>query len=120
VNPYAQFKHAEPIANIAGSVLVFRGHFDLPRAFALAQINRAANLSAQGRFAEAVRMAQDAVATSPDYFPAHAALARALKANRQNEDARQEYQQALTLARTVNSEYHEREILQLEQERASH
>ncbi len=119
VNPYAQFKHAEPIANIAGSVLVFRGHFDLPMAFALARINRAANLSAQEHFAEAVRMAQNAVATSPAYFPAHAALARALKANRQNEDARQEYQQALTLARAVNPEYHEREILQLEQERAS-
>ena len=118
VNPYAQFRNAKPVAVVAGSVLVFQWHFDLPMAFALAQINRAAALSAQGQFAESVHVAQQATVASPDYFPAHAALARALKAAQRNDEARQEYERALILARSKSAALHERDILELERERS--
>jgi 4-amino-4-deoxy-L-arabinose transferase-like glycosyltransferase len=116
VNPYAQFRNAVPIDNIGGTVLVFRGAFDLPWAFASAQINRANTLSDEGHVVEAVHMAQNAVESAPDYFPSHAALAHTLKANHQPDDARKEYQLALSLAQRVHPEYQQREILQFEKE----
>jgi hypothetical protein len=116
LNPYARFGHLAPVANIAGTVLVFRGRFGLPLAFALAQINRARALSEEGHVAEAVDAARKAVGLAPDFFLSHAELARSLTAANRFEDARREYQSALSLAGSRDAEYNERDLAQLETE----
>ena len=115
-NPYVQFRYLAPIANIAGTVLVFRGRFALPLAFALSQINRAKALSEEGRVAEAVGAARKAVGLAPDFFLSHAELARSLTAANRFEDARREYQSALALAGGRHAEYNELDRVQLETE----
>jgi len=116
LNPYARFRYMEPVANIAGTVLVFRGRFDLPLAFALSQINRARALSKEGHVAEAVDAARKAVGLAPGFFLSHAELARSLTAANRFEDARREYQSALSLAGSRHAEYNEHDLVQLETE----
>lgn len=116
LNAYVQFRNLAPVANIAGTVLVFRGRFDLPLAFALSQISRARAFSEAGNVTEAVDAARKAVGSAPDFFPSHAELARSLTAAKRFEDARREYQSALSLAGSRHAEYNEREIVQLETE----
>lgn len=113
LNPYARFRYAAPIANIDGTVLVFRGRFDLPLAFALAQINRARALSGEGHVAEAVDAARKAVGLAPDFYLSHAELARSLAAANRIEDARREYQCALSLARRRDADYNQNELVRL-------
>ena len=105
-----------PVGNIAGTVLVFRGRFDVPLAFALSQINRARALSEKGRVAEALDAARNAVGLAPDFFLSHAELARSLTAANRFEDARREYECALSLARSRHAEYNELDRVQLEPE----
>ena len=116
LNPYARFKYTVPVGNIAGTVLVFRGRFALPLAFALSQINRAKALSEEGRVAEAVDAARKAVGLAPDFFLSHAELARSLTAANRFADARREYQSALSLARSNDGEYNDLDRVQLEME----
>jgi len=116
LNPYARFKYAAPVANIAGTVLVFRGRFDLPLAFAVSQINRARALSEEGHVAEAVDTARKAVGLAPDFFLSHAELARSLTAADRIEDARREYQYALSLAGSRHAEYNHPDVVQLQTE----
>lgn len=116
LNPYARFRHMAPVANIAGTVLVFRGRFDLTLAFALSHINRARKLSEKGQVAEAVDAARKAEGLAPDFFLSHAELARSLAAANRFEDARREYQSALSLAESRDAEYNEQDIVQLKTE----
>ena len=116
INPYAQFRETVPAANISGTVLVFHGRFDLTLAFALSRMNLARSLSGEGRGAEAVDVARKAVAVAPDIFPSHAELARALSAANRIEEARTEYQSAISLARSLHPEDNQRGLAQLEKE----
>ena len=116
LNPYAQFRNAAPVANIDGTVLVFRGRFHLPLAFALAQINRARAFSEEGHAAKAVDAAQEAVGLAPDFFLSHAELARSLVAANRIEDARSEYLSALSLAGSRHAEYNRFDLVQIETE----
>lgn len=116
LNPYARFRYMSPVANIAGTVLVFRGRFDLALAFAVSQINRARALSEEGQVAEAVDTARKAVGLAPDFFLSHAELARSLTAANRIQDARREYQSALSLAGSHHAEYNHYDLVQLETE----
>jgi len=116
LNPYARFRYAAPVANIDGTVLVFRGRFDLPLAFALAQITRARVLSEEGHAADAVDAARQAVGLAPDFFLSHAELARSLTAANRIADARREYQSAVFLAGSRHAEYNRYDLVQLETE----
>jgi hypothetical protein len=116
LNPYAQFRYAAPVANIDGTVLVFRGRFHLPLAFALAQINRARVFSEDGHAAEAVDAARKAVGLAPDFFLSHAELARSLMAANRLEDARREFLSALSLAGSHHAEYNQYDLVQIETE----
>jgi 4-amino-4-deoxy-L-arabinose transferase-like glycosyltransferase len=116
MNPYAPFRKAAPTGGIGGSVLVFHGRFDLPLAFALSRMNLARSLSEQGRGAEAVDAARKAVAVAPDVFPPHAELARALCAANRKEEARVEYESAISLARSFYAAASQRGLAQLQKE----
>jgi dolichyl-phosphate-mannose-protein mannosyltransferase/tetratricopeptide repeat protein len=115
-NPYSQFRNMVPADSFAGTVLVFHGRFDLPLVFAMAQINRAATLSEEGRFDEAVEKARAAAAVAPDVYSVHAQLARTLAAANRIAEARTEYQSAISLARAIHGEYNERDLAQFEKE----
>ena len=116
LNPYARFRYLAPVANIDGTVLVFRGRFDLPLAFAISQINRARALSEEGQVAEAIDAARKAVGLAPDFFLSHAELARSLTAANRIQDARREYESALSLAGSHHPEYNQYDLVQLETE----
>jgi tetratricopeptide (TPR) repeat protein len=116
LSPYSQFRNAVPLEILSGTVLVFRGRFELPLAFAVAEINQARALSERGHIVEAVNAARKAVAAAPDLFTAHAELARSLKGANQIEEARKEYQSAMFLIGKIRSEYTQRAVVQLETE----
>ncbi len=116
LSPYAQFRNIVPSQRIGGSVMVFQGQFELPRAFALSQINRAAILIQQGQFAESIIVARKAVTAAPETFSTHAALARALAAAHRDKESQTEFQSAILLAETIDAEYHPRALEQLQRE----
>jgi hypothetical protein len=116
LDAYAQFRKLVPEGMIGDTILVFRGRFNLPLAFALSQINRSETLSGEGYGAEAVDVARKAVALAPGALLPHAELARALAAANRIAEAQAEYQSAILIARKIDPEYHERDLAQLEKE----
>jgi 4-amino-4-deoxy-L-arabinose transferase-like glycosyltransferase len=116
LSPYAQLRNLVPSQSIGGSVLVFRGQFELPMAFALSRINRAAILIHQGQCAEAIIAAREAVTAAPEIFSTHAALARAFAAAHRDNEAQTEYQTAILLAESVDPEYHPGALEELRRE----
>jgi 4-amino-4-deoxy-L-arabinose transferase-like glycosyltransferase len=105
LNPYEQFLEAHPIANLGGSMLVFRGRFDLATASAWSHIDKAWDLSAGVPPEAAIAEARAAIALAPRLVAAHYTLGYLLSQAKQPTEARQEYQTALTLARTVYPDY---------------
>jgi hypothetical protein len=103
-NPYAQFASIQPKANIAGSVLVFEGSFDLTLASAISHINRAQQLADSNRTEEALVEAQTAVALAPNNPSIRFTLGQILAQAQHAEEARSAYQTALSLAQAVHPE----------------
>ena len=91
LNPYAQFVGMSPVANINGSVLVFRGRFDLPLVAATNHSKVALILADSGDFAQAVTEAQIAAALAADNALIRATLARILVRAQRPAEARAEY-----------------------------
>ena len=96
-NPYQQFQHLEPVANIQGGVLVYDGEFHLALASALGHIQRSSRLLEQKKTAEAVAEAQTAVAIAPDAVQAQLALGDALATQADKEGASAAYRRALSV-----------------------
>ncbi len=105
LNPYEQFKQLRPTAVIAYGVFVFDGHFEIPLAAALGHNQKAGNLLEAKRLSEALSEAQQAVALAPDAVRTNATLGDVLTALGRSDEARQSYQKALTLAKTVEPEF---------------
>jgi len=97
-NPYRQFQHLEPVANIQDGVLVYEGEFHVPLASALGHIQRSSALLEQKKAAEAVTEAQTAVALAPDAVQAHMALGDALAILADKDGASAAYRKALNAA----------------------
>jgi thioredoxin-like negative regulator of GroEL len=101
LNPYAQFVGKSPVANINGSVLVFRGRFYLPLVAAANHSKAALILADSGDLAQAVTEAQTAAALAANNALIRATLARILVRAQHPAEARAEYETALSLAQTV-------------------
>jgi len=101
LNPYAQFVGKSPVANINGSVLVFRGRFYLPLVAATNHSKAALILADNGDLAQAVTEAQTAAALAANNALIRATLARILVRAQHPAEARAEYETALSLAQTV-------------------
>jgi hypothetical protein len=99
VNPYGQFQELQPVAVIAGSVLVFKGNFDLPLAAAQSHANLAATLLYQHKFPEALAETQTAVALAPDSPEMQTNLCRLLLMMGRKAETAQPCQNAKDLAR---------------------
>lgn len=102
---YAQFVNMRPEAMLGGSMLVFRGRFEIRVAAALNRAARAAQFSHQKRFEEAVRTAREAVAMAPEDPRPHVILGATLARAAQHAEARRELDTALRLAQADANAY---------------
>ncbi len=105
VNPYEQFKHIQPTDVIQDAIFVFNGHFEIPFAAALEDSQKAENLLAAGRLDEALAEAQQAVSLAPDAVKPNATLGDVLTKLNRPAEARQAYEKALSLAKTIEPEF---------------
>jgi Dolichyl-phosphate-mannose-protein mannosyltransferase len=105
LNPYEQFKHLPARDVIDYGVFVFEGRFEIPLAAAISRSQKARDLLAAQQLPEALTEAQQAVSLAPDSVRANAVLGDVLSAMQRPEEARQAYQKAVTLARTIAPEF---------------
>jgi tetratricopeptide (TPR) repeat protein len=114
LNPYEQFKRLRPTAVIGRGVFVFDGHFELPLASALSRVQKAQNLLAEGQVEQALTEAQSATALAPEAVQTRMTLGDALAASGRGEEARAEYEKALSLAKTIEPEFQVRSVPDIE------
>jgi hypothetical protein len=105
LNPYEEFRHIEPTAAIDYGVLVFEGHFEIPKAAALSHVQNAKEYLAAKQLPEALNESQQAVGVAPESVGAQAVLGDVLAAMQHPEEAKQAYQKALMLAKTIAPEF---------------
>jgi len=82
-------------------VFVYRGRFDMHQAAALSRTAIATQSLWRGGAATALPLAQEATALDPSSIMAHQVLGSALAGVGRRDEARQEWQQSLALARTT-------------------
>jgi tetratricopeptide (TPR) repeat protein len=90
---------------IGGSILVFKGRFDLATVSAWSRLDRIWGLDLTRQLDEAIAEANTAVKLAPRMVYAHYTLGYLLAKRNQKAEAREEYQTALHLARTVHPAY---------------
>jgi hypothetical protein len=90
---------SEPVAQIGGSIFVYRGRFEVPLASALSYIARSQQLVRMNRFDEAIGDARQAINLLPDDARSHYALGVALARADQRDEARREFETTIQLAK---------------------
>jgi len=105
LNPYEQFLHTPPLDSIGGSMLVFQGTFDMSIASRTSRLNKAWKLFAERQLEPAIAEARAVVQEAPRMVYAHYTLGFLLAQAGQKQEAKEEYETALTLAKTVYPEY---------------
>ncbi|MDE2183331.1 MAG: glycosyltransferase family 39 protein [Alphaproteobacteria bacterium] len=115
LNPYAQFLYRHPDAEIADSVLVFRGSFDVPELSAMAHMSAAQQLANRKQWSQALREIDTAVALWPKSAEAQATSGNILLAMNRPSEAKQAFQKALSLARKDHWEFQKRRLLHIPQ-----
>ena len=118
LNPYEQFKRLRPTAVIGRGVFVFDGRFELPLASALSRVQTAQNLLAAGQVEQALSEARSAVTLAPEAVQTRMTLGDALAASGRPEEARAEYEKALSLAKTIEPEFQARSVPDIERKLA--
>jgi 4-amino-4-deoxy-L-arabinose transferase-like glycosyltransferase len=86
---------SEPIAEIGGSVFVYRGRFEIPLAAALSHAIRADQLVRLKRFDEAIVDGRKAVELGPEDSRTHLSLGLAWARAGQKEEARREFEKVV-------------------------
>ena len=97
-NEYEPILKTEPIAQIGGSIFVYRGRFEIPLVAALSYAGRAEQLIELKRFDEAVADAQKAVELAPNDPRPHLILGTTFSRNNQTDEARRELETSIKLA----------------------
>jgi hypothetical protein len=105
LNPYSQFLHLTPTANIGGSMLVFRGRYHLPAIAAFCHAVEASHLLEAKQAEQAGQEARTAVALAPADVGNHIVLGDVLLSLKQNDAAKAEFETALHLAQSIEPEY---------------
>jgi hypothetical protein len=101
LNPFDAFRGMRPSETIDHAVFVYRGRFDMHQAAALSRTAIATQSLWRGGAATALPLAQEAVALDPSSIMAHQTLGSALAGVGRRDEARQEWQQSLALARST-------------------
>jgi tetratricopeptide (TPR) repeat protein len=105
MNPYRTFAKLRPSRVIAGEILEYDGNFAVRPVAAVSEFIVAETLLRQGKTAEAVSHAEEAVAMDPESLAAHETLSNAYAANHQEDAAMREYQTAQHLFDAVPPEF---------------
>lgn len=105
LNPYERFLGTRPVDSIGGSILVFRGRFDVSRASALSRLWKVRELADRNQFPQALEEARAAAALAPRCVDTQYVLGRVLKIMQRPAEARRAFETALKLAQTVYPEY---------------
>jgi hypothetical protein len=101
MSPYRTFAKLRPSRVIAGEILEYDGNFAVRPVAAVSEFIVAETLLRQGKTAEAVSHAEQAVALDPESLNAHETLSKAYTANHQEDAAMREYQTAEHLFEVV-------------------
>jgi tetratricopeptide (TPR) repeat protein len=96
---YLPIVQSQPIARIGKSIFVYQGRFEVPLAAALSHAERANRLIILNRFEEAVAEGQTAVELAPTDPRTRLSLGMALIRAGQKDEARQELEKAIELAK---------------------
>ena len=109
LNPYGAFRNAKPETNIGGSMLVYRGTFDL-RGLQAATYTARANRDLTKAPQTALEEATAAVELAPRSVRAHLARAEALATTGDTAQARLEFERALKLAAETGDAWYPNQI----------
>ena len=101
-NPYDAFRGMRPDESLDHAVFVYRGHFDMHRAAAVALAENAIQAVWKGDASAALPLAQQAVSIDPTAVMGHLALGNALNGVGRKDDARREWQIALDQNRQLD------------------
>ncbi len=120
LNPYRAYQHLQPAAVIQHGVFVYNGTFDNRFAAALGHVTRALDLSAAGHPEAALSEAQQAIQIDPEEFQAQMALGDTLTALHHETEAKLAYEQALTIAKTMEPSATAEWVPQVQKHLAAH
>jgi Dolichyl-phosphate-mannose-protein mannosyltransferase len=115
LNPYAQFLYRRPDAEIADSVLVFRGNFDVHELSAISHMSAAQQLANRKQWPQALREINAAVTLWPGSAEIRATMGNILLAMHRPMDARHAFQEALSLARKDHWQFQKHRLLHISQ-----
>lgn len=104
MNAYASFQKLKPEAEIDYGVMVYRGRFEVNQAAALSRAQKAYRLMAQGKPAQALALAREAVAIDPQEVASQTARGDIAAAMGQKDEARKAWEAAIALARQMTPE----------------
>ena len=99
---YLPIAQSQPIAQIGGSIFVYRGRFEIPLAAALSHATRADQFVRLNRLEEAIADGRKAVELAPDDSRTHLSLGIALARAGQKDEARREFETAIELAKSTS------------------
>jgi tetratricopeptide (TPR) repeat protein len=105
LNPYGQFLRAKPQTDIAGCILVYKGSFDGRPLAAMTHVAKAWEFVQGGKLEPALSEAQRALALQPHDPWTYVLLGEIHKQRKQTAEARQMYQRAIALARSIAPEH---------------
>jgi hypothetical protein len=97
---YLPIAESQPVAQIGGSIFVYRGRFEIPLAAALSHAARAMHLVRLNRIEEALRDADAAIKLAPEDPRPHLALGSALLRAEKINEARSEFEAVIETAKS--------------------
>jgi hypothetical protein len=104
LNPYEPFRRQTPAENLGGSILVYRGTFNVPLLSALSSLGRIGDLASRHDFDAALEEARAAETLVPQSVDIQFALGRVLRQMGRGAEAQQAFEKALHLAQTIHPE----------------
>ena len=112
LNPYGDFQKLQPTAIIDGGVLVYDGHFSVPRlAACIKRLHFDALLKADPQ--AALASANEIVALDPENADSWTELGRANAANGMKANARTAFERAIRVAQSVQPEFQQEKVSEI-------
>jgi 4-amino-4-deoxy-L-arabinose transferase-like glycosyltransferase len=107
---YVPIAQSEPIAQIGGTIFVYRGRFEIPLAAALRHTMRTAQLLQLNRTEEAIADARRAVELAPLDARPHLALGLSLLRAGKREEARRAFETVIETSKSNPALFHNSEV----------
>lgn len=104
LNPYELFQSVHPVDCVAGSILVYKGDFQVPLASALSRLWSVVALANRGEFDAALHEAREAELLAPQSVDVQFVFGRVLKAAGRTEESNQAFANALRFAKSIHPE----------------